>query len=303
MAQRSPSFPASGRPSGQETLAAALPLRPPGGKAAMPTLLPLSQAALAWATRRMQGLEESLGKAAAGRENERQRQQRLERELEEARRLGHWFTEEDRQLVREHEARLAAERWQQQLGQARRGGTVALLGLACVVPLLWPLALVASWTTFPLTSRRLAFGLLALSGGTLLAAGVLVAQLGRQLTAPAAAPAALLAAAADPGRGAELAARLLQACDYWIPQARANEGSVTYRKGLYQTWNGESVMVLPSSTWALLSASDRNDLQAHLRRSGDAVAIHLGRLRAGSGFDGQTIEVAERVWGANPALP
>ena len=27
-----------------------------------------------------------------------------------ARRLGHWYTEEDRQLVREHEARLASER-------------------------------------------------------------------------------------------------------------------------------------------------------------------------------------------------
>jgi len=42
------------------------------------------------------------GPAVDGKESPRQRQRRLERELEEARRLGHWFTDEDRQLVREH---------------------------------------------------------------------------------------------------------------------------------------------------------------------------------------------------------
>lgn len=261
-------------------------------------LVPLSQAALAWASRRWNSQEEGAWPAGASRENERQRQLRLERELDEARRLGHWFTEEDHQLVREHEARLAAERWQERLGQARRTGTVALMGLACVVPLLWPLALVAGWSTFPVTSRRLALGLVALSGATFLGAGVLVAQLGRQLAAPPAPEPALLTPMADPQRGAELAGRLLQACDYWIPQARGDEGSVTYRKGLYQSWGGQPVMVLPRSTWALLSASDRADLKAHLRRSGDATAIHLGRLRRGSGFDGQTIEVDEPVWSA-----
>ena len=233
-----------------------------------------------------------------GRENERQRQQRLERELEEARRLGHWFTEEDHQLVREHESRLAAERWQERLGQARRTGTVALMGLACVVPLFWPLALVAGWSTFPVTSRRLAFGLLALSGATFLGASALVVQLGRQLAVPPTPEPALLTPMADPEQGADVAGRLLQACDYWIPQARGDEGSVTYRKGLYQNWGGQSVMVLPRSTCALLSSSDRADLKAHLRRSGDATAIHLGTLQRLSGSEGQTIAVGETVWSA-----
>jgi len=298
MAPSSPLLPTDGRPTIGEAGASAVPLHSAEGRPKILPLMPLSQAALAWASRRWHSQADGPWSAEAGRESERQRQQRLERELDEARRLGHWFTEEDHQLVREHEARLAAERWQERLGQARRAGTVALMGVACVVPLLWPLALVAGWSTFPVTSRRLAFGLLALSGATFLGASVLVAQLGRQLAVPAAPEPALLTPMADPQRGAEVAGRLLQACDYWIPQARGDEGSMTYRKGLYQSWGGQPVMVLPRSTWALLSASDRADLKAHLRRSGDATAIHLGRLRPGSGFDGQTIEVGEPVWSA-----
>ncbi|MFM7548247.1 MAG: hypothetical protein ACKO8I_05105 [Cyanobacteriota bacterium] len=267
------------------------------GESGSGPLVPLAQAALHWATQRWVKPGGTL-LAEGLRESERQRQQRLERELEEARRLGRWFTEEDRQLVREHEARLVSQRWQAGWLQVRRTGTVGLIGLACVMPLLWPLALLASWTTFPLTSRRLAFGLLALSGGTLLAAGVAVVQLGRQLAAPASPAIARLTPVEDATRGSELAARLLQACDYWIPQARSEDGGITYRKGLYQSWNGRPVMVLPRSTWALLSAGDRQALTAHLRRSGDAEAIHLGRLQPGNGEGGSTIAVAEAVWSA-----
>ena len=298
MAPSSPLLPTDGHTTIQAGMTPTFPLRSAAGTRRVLPLVPLSQAALAWAARRWPSQEAGTWPAGAGGESERQRQQRLERELEEARRRGHWFTEEDHQLVREHEARLTTERWQERLGQARRTGTVALMGLACVVPLLWPLALVAGWSTFPVTSRRLAFGLLALSGATFLGAGVLVVQLGRQLTEPATPEPALLTPMADPQRGADLAGRLLQACDYWIPQARSDEGNVTYRKGLYQSWGGEPVMVLPRSTWALLSSSDRADLKAHLRRSGDAAAIHLGTLRRVGGFDGQTIDVGERVWSA-----
>jgi hypothetical protein len=164
------------------------------------------------------------------------------------------------------------------------------------VPLLWPLALVAALKVFPATSRRLAFGLLALTGGTVLAAGVLVVQLGRQLAAPGPPLAPVLTAAADASQGESIARRLLQACDYWVPQATGGDGSPTFRKGLYQSLQGRRVMVLPRSTWTVLSRGERSALGAYLVQSGEAEAIHVGTVRPASSFAGNTLDPEMPVW-------
>jgi hypothetical protein len=170
----------------------------------------------------------------AGQEAPLQRQRRLERELEEARRLGHWFTEEDRQLLREHEANVAAERRGELVRQAGRSGAVALLVMACVQPLLWPLALVGGVKAFPRTSRRLGIALVGLTGVGLIGATVAFVQVGRSLLAPPEEPAPALPSSTAPlvspapapleGGGAgqagaslgrTIAERLSRACDYW----------------------------------------------------------------------------------------
>jgi hypothetical protein len=296
MAQARPLRRLPGLSRTQESMARGpLPLDPVAPTPAI-ALVPLSQAAIRWALDRWSADSGTRGLSPGRAESDRQRQQRLERELEEARRLGHWFTEEDRQLLREHEARLAAERRGERLQQAGRTGTLALLALAWAVPLLWPLALVASLKVFPTTSRRLLLGLLALTGGTFLAAGLLVVQLGRQLAPPAQPPTPVLAPAADSLLGESLARRLLEACDYWLPQATNEDGSLTLRKGLYQSWNGRRVMVLPRPTWNGLSQVERQSLAAYLRRSGEAEAIHLGTVVSTSSLAGKSIRMEEQVW-------
>lgn len=97
-----------------------------------------------------------------------------ERELALARRLGHWYTEEDRQLLREEEARLALARRTEALNQAARVGTVGVLVAAWAIPPLWPVAAVASFRVFPRTSRRVLLTLLGLTGATLVGTGVVV---------------------------------------------------------------------------------------------------------------------------------
>lgn len=255
------------------------------------------------------------GSIPSGVESPRRRRRRLERELEEARRLGHWFTEEDRQLLREHEARLAADRRGELVRRAGRGGAVALLLLACVQPLLFPLAVMGGVKAFPRTSRRIGFALLGLAGVGLIGATVALVQVGRSLLAPpepvvpvlAAATAPPLAPAAAPRGGADSAAaslgrdiaeRLSRACDYWTLEGTSPDGTGTYRKGLYRRWNGQSVMVLPRSTWSYLSARERRALADHLRGGGEVQAIHVGRVVPSSAFAGNTITVEERVWSA-----
>ena len=229
----------------------------------------------------------------------------LERELEEARRLGHWFTEEDRQLVREHEARLAAERRGELMRRTGQGGAVALLLMATVLPLLWPLALIGSVKAFPSTSRRVGFGLLALTGLGLIASTVLVMQLGRGLLAPQPAPAlapssppaaAPASSAAGESLGREIAERLNGATDYWTMEGTNPDGTAIYRKGLYRSWNGRSVMVLPSTTWAYLSPRERQALARYVANSRGVEAIHVGRLTPSTGFAGNTISVDQQVW-------
>ena len=231
----------------------------------------------------------------------------LERELEEARRLGHWFTEEDRQLVREHEARLAAERRGELVRRAGQGGAVALLLMATVLPLLWPLALIGSVKAFPRTSRRVGFGLLALTGLGLIASTVLVVQLGRGLMAPEPAPALAPASppaaapaspspAAGESLGREIAERLDRATDYWTLEGTSPDGTATYRKGLYRSWNGRSVMVLPRTTWAYLSPRERQALARHVADSRGVEAIHVGRLTPATGYAGNAISIEQQVW-------
>lgn len=234
----------------------------------------------------------------------------LEQELEDARRLGHWFTEEDRQLVREHEARLAAVQRGELMRKAGRGGALALMVASTVLPLLWPLAILAGIRAFPTASRRLGLAL-AISGGLgLITAGVLVLQLSRALLGPtdgvAPAPVAALSsreAGMDSGAdlqadqlGRDLAARLERATDYWILEGRSPDGTATWRKGLYQQRDGRPVMVLPRSSWILLTPRERRALAAHLRAERDISAIHVGQLVPATGFEGNTIRVEERVW-------
>ena len=255
------------------------------------------------------------GAAVSGEESPRRRQRRLERELEEARRLGHWFTEEDRQLVREHEARLATERRGELVRQAGRSGAVALVLIACVQPLLWPLALVGGVRAFPRTSRRLGFALLGLTGVALIGTTVALVQMGRSLLTPAQQPVPALAPATAPpvtratepggaegaqqigaSLGRDIAERLSRACDYWTLEGTGPDGTSTYRKGLYRRWNGQQVMVLPRSTWSFLSARERQALADHLAQEHAIRAIHVGRVLPSTAFAGNTITVEDRVW-------
>jgi len=253
------------------------------------------------------------GPAVDGKESPRQRQRRLERELEEARRLGHWFTEEDRQLVREHEARLAAERRGELVRQAGRSGAVALLLMACVQPLLWPLAVMGGVKAFPRTSRRLGIALLGLTGVGLIGATVALTQMGRSLltppepTVPALAPAPPVSRDSDPSDpglpqpagsslGRTIAERLSRACDYWTLEGTSPDGTATYRKGLYRSWNGQPVMVLPRSTWIYLDGRERKALADYLAQERGIQAIHVGRVVPSTAFAGNTITVDGRVW-------
>jgi hypothetical protein len=250
------------------------------------------------------------GAGGSGQEAPRQRQRRLERELEEARRLGRWFTEEDRQLLREHEARLSAERRGELVRQAGRKGAVALLLLACVQPLLLPLAVVGGVKAFPRTSRRLGFALLGLTGVGLIGATVALVQMGRSLltppqsavptlapaTVPRVSPAPGAAERSESSLGLAIAERLSRACDYWTLEGSSPDGSATYRKGLYRSWNGQPVMVLPRSTWSYLDGRERSALADHLAQDRGIRAIHVGRVVPSTTFDGNTITVDERVW-------
>ena len=230
----------------------------------------------------------------------------LEKELEEARRLGHWFTEEDRQLVREHEARLASERRGALVRRAGQGGAVALLVLASVLPLLWPVAILGGVKAFPRTSRRVGLTLLAITSLGLIMGTLAVVQLGRGLLTPATTPAAVLAPGsarleggsetADDSQGRDIAERLNRATDYWTLEGSSPDGSATYRKGLYRSWNGQTVMVLPRTTWSYLSPGERRALASYGAANRGIAAIHVGRVVPSTAFAGNTITVEERVW-------
>lgn len=88
----------------------------------------------------------------------RQRRE-LERDLQLARRHGRWITEAEQQELQE----------QALLRSRQRRQLLLLLVLAMLVPLFWPLVpVLAGLIWFPLTTRRLLFGLVLLGGLLLL---------------------------------------------------------------------------------------------------------------------------------------
>lgn len=286
------------------------------------TLLPLTRSTVSRGAATLASglrLQGSPGRSGLGRRPD------LERELDEARRLGHWFTEEDRQLLREHEAEQARDRRNALLRRAGRNGAVGLMVAATLVPPLWPVAILAGVRAFPTTSRRLGAALAISAGVALVGTGAVVVQVGRSLLAPetatpvlssapvgsseASAPQGFGSNAGSWGQGAsglegvegarlgrDLATRLEGATDYWTLEGRSPDGTATWRKGLYQRRDGATVMVLPGSSWALLGPRERRALAEHVRAERDVRAIHVGRIVAASGFDGNTIQVGERVW-------
>jgi hypothetical protein len=226
------------------------------------------------------------------------RRARLLVELEEARRLGRWHTEEDQVLLREHEARLAAERRAAGLRQAGRRGSLALLVVAWFVPLLWPLAIAGSFAAFPRTSRRLLVGLLGLAAASALALTLLLGHWlggGESPSAPSLPPAGL-GEQSFPGLGQRLAERLEREADYWEFVTPSQEGPGMLRKGVFRTWNGQAVMVIPRPSWLALAPIERRALAEHLRLERGIEAIHVGRLAPASRFEGQSLAVEERVW-------
>lgn len=116
---------------------------------------------------------------------------RRHQELEQARRLGRWETDEDRRLLLEHDAR-------QLLNRAGRGLALGLVVSAWLVPPLWPVALLGSLRAFPRTTRRLLLALLASGALGLATLALLVTQLARPALPPVPAPPALAPSATDP---------------------------------------------------------------------------------------------------------
>ncbi|MFZ9229377.1 MAG: hypothetical protein ACO23C_01845 [Prochlorococcaceae cyanobacterium] len=93
----------------------------------------------------------------------------LEQELEQARRLGRWLADDEREALalaqqQQAEAALAHRR--------RRRKLLLLTGFCVLIPPLWPLALgLVLYLLFPRTTKRfgLIAGVLVLVGGSLLA--------------------------------------------------------------------------------------------------------------------------------------
>lgn len=219
-------------------------------------------------------------------------------ELEQARRLGRWHTAEDEALVREHEARLAAEQRAEGLRQAGRRGSMALLVLAWFVPILWPLAIAGSVAAFPRTSRRLALGLVALAAAAVLGVSLLVGQLLRGDAPPAVSEFSTAPLIEDgaAAQGRRIAERLQREADYWELEGTGEEGATMLRKGLYRQWGGRSVMVLPRPSWAGLTAAERRALADHVRFERGVAEIHIGRIISSPRFSGNEILPEQRVW-------
>jgi hypothetical protein len=226
------------------------------------------------------------------------RQRRLQAEFEEARRTGRWHTEEDRILLREHEARLAAEKRTELLRTAGQRSTLGLLVVSWFVPVLWPVAIAGSFLLFPRTSRRLLFGVLGLGVATALALTLLVGQWLRGGDPPALAPlpSAPLTEPSEAESGRAIAERLEREADHWQFVSSDGDGPAMLRKGVYREWGGRSVMVIPRPSWLALTPGERRSLAAHVRRERGVVAIHAGRVVPSPRFEGNTILVEERVW-------
>lgn len=116
-------------------------------------------------------------KLARGLVQRLQQRSGVARDLEVAQRLGHWHTQEDEQLLREHEAQQAQERRDQALKQMGQQGALVLLAAAWVLPMLWPFAILGGIKAFPRTSRRIGYGVAGASGVGLIFTALLLARL------------------------------------------------------------------------------------------------------------------------------
>ena len=88
-------------------------------------------------------------------------QRQLERELEEARRLGRWLSDEEREALARAD-QLAEQRLQQQ--RRHRRSLLLLLGVCLLLPPFWPLALgLIAYLLFPNTTRTVTIVLAALA--------------------------------------------------------------------------------------------------------------------------------------------
>lgn len=120
-----------------------------------------------------QRLRLALGIAAPLAGPDVQRQLQLESELEEARRLGRWLSDEEREQIARERA-LLDQRFLQE--QRRRRSLLLLLAVCLLLPPFWPLAVgLMAYLVFPRTTRTLTIVLavLAVVGVVLLVAALI----------------------------------------------------------------------------------------------------------------------------------
>jgi hypothetical protein len=102
---------------------------------------------------------------------EARRIRQLERDLEEALRIGRWVSDDERVARAEEQQRQLRARLEQ---RQQRRKLLALLGVSLLIPPLWPLApVLALYLLFPATTMRVAVA----TGLSLLVLGGLVAVL------------------------------------------------------------------------------------------------------------------------------
>lgn len=95
----------------------------------------------------------------------------MERDLEEALRIGRWVSDDERAARAEEQQRQLRARLEQ---RQQRRKLLALLGVSLLIPPLWPLApVLALYLLFPATTMRVAVA----TGLSLLVLGGLVAVL------------------------------------------------------------------------------------------------------------------------------
>jgi hypothetical protein len=89
------------------------------------------------------------------------RPRQLERELEEARRLGRWLSDDEREALAEADQRAVQRQLEQ---QRQRRSLLLLVGVCLLLPPFWPLALgLIAYLLFPHTTRKVTIVLAALA--------------------------------------------------------------------------------------------------------------------------------------------
>jgi len=108
-----------------------------------------------------QRLRQAFGIAAPLARSDGQRQLQLESELEEARRLGRWLSDDEREQIARERA-LLDQRFAQE--QRRRRSLLLLLAVCLLLPPFWPLAVgLTAYLIFPRTTRTLTIVLAVLA--------------------------------------------------------------------------------------------------------------------------------------------